>query len=245
MLSTLREKFVMAVPDFQSLTLPVLKEFADGQDHATKDIRLHIAQRLQLSPEEIAEVLPSGGQTRLANRVAWAHVYMKQAGLLTSVRRGIYRITPRGQEVLASPPEQISMQFLERYPEYREFRVRHAPSDEPKSIETPQEATKQGETAVLTPDEQIRNGFQLLRASLASQLLDRIRQATPAFFEKLVVELLVAMDYGGSYADAANVVPLTISRINTRNRGLRTLAAFVREICARSQQFVPKLSGSR
>jgi len=168
MLSTLREKFVMAVPDFQSLTLPVLKEFADGQDHATKDIRLHIAQRLQLSPEEIAEVLPSGGQTRLANRVAWAHVYMKQAGLLTSVRRGIYRITPRGQEVLASPPEQISMQFLERYPEYREFRARHAPSDEPKSTVTPQEATKHGETAVLTPDEQIRNGFQLLRASLAS-----------------------------------------------------------------------------
>ena len=109
----------MAVPDFQSLTLPVLKEFADGIDHATEDIRARVAERLKLTPEEIAEVLPSGGQTRFANRVAWAHVYMKQAGLLFSERRGIYRITPRGREVLAAPPDQINMAFLENYPEYR------------------------------------------------------------------------------------------------------------------------------
>src|SRR6202035_765406 len=93
---------LMTVPDFQSLTLPVLREFADGLDHATKDIRVKVGDRLGLSAEDLAEVLPSGGQTRFANRVAWAHVYMKQAGLLASVRRGVYQITPCGQEVLAA-----------------------------------------------------------------------------------------------------------------------------------------------
>jgi restriction system protein len=196
----------MAVPDFQSLTLPVLREFADGVDHATKDIRSRVAERLQLTPEEIAEVLPSGGQTRFANRVAWAHVYMKQAGLLASKRRGIYRITPRGQEVLAAPPDQINMAFLEQYPEYREFRARQSSvhtADPPESVIVKVDML---EPATLTPDEQIRNGYELLRTNLAAQLLERVRQASPTFFENLVVKLLVAMGYGGSYADAAQVV---------------------------------------
>jgi restriction system protein len=119
----------MAIPDFQSLTLPVLREFGDGLEHSTKDIRQRVAEGLRLRTDELAEMLPSGGQTRFANRVAWAHVYMKQAGLLTSIRRGVYRITPRGAEVLASPPDQITMQFLERYPEYLNFRARQASVD--------------------------------------------------------------------------------------------------------------------
>ncbi len=88
----------MAVPNFQALTLPVLKEFADGREHTTRDIRQRVAEALGLSAEEVAEVLPSGNQTRLANRVAWAHAYLKQAGLLVSAQRGVYRITPRGQQ---------------------------------------------------------------------------------------------------------------------------------------------------
>jgi len=95
----------MAVPDFKSLTLPVLKEFADGVEHPTKEIRQRVADRLGLSPGDLSEVvLPSGGQTRFANRVTWAHVYMKRAGLLSSPRRGIYMITDRGKSVLRSPP---------------------------------------------------------------------------------------------------------------------------------------------
>jgi restriction system protein len=195
----------MAVPDFQSLTLPVLKEFADGSEHPTKEIRERVARQLGLSAEDIAENLPSGGQTRFANRVAWAHVYMKQAGLLESVRRGVYRITPRGREVLASPPPQINLHFLERYPEYLEFRARQYPTT--ANVEaTSVEPNEKPEASILTPDEQIRAGYQLLKANLAAQLLERVRQASPSFFEELVVEVLVKMGYGGSQEDAAQVV---------------------------------------
>ena len=197
----------MAVPDFQTLMLPALREFADGADHVTKDIRQRVADRLKLTPEDIGEVLPSGGQTRFANRAAWAIVYMKQAALLESVRRGVYRITPRGQEVLAAAPDQLNMQFLERYPEYRDFRARQSiPSDNSGKQEATTDSTDKPVAPVLTPDEQIRAGYQLLRANLASQLLERVRKASPAFFENLVIKLLVAMGYGGTQADAAKVV---------------------------------------
>jgi restriction system protein len=196
----------MAVPDFQSLTLPVLKEFADGGDHSTKDIRQRVAEQLKLTPEDTSELLPSGRQTRFANRIAWAHVYMKQAGLLASTRRGIYRITSPGRQVLTAPPEHITVRFLEQCPGYRQFGSKE-PADDTSQHSAPlKPSVDLHEAAVLTPDEQIRAGYQLLRANLAAQLLDRVRQATPLFFERLVVELLVAMGYGGSYADAAQVV---------------------------------------
>ena len=194
----------MPVPDFQSLTLPVLKAFADGQEHPTKEIRERVAAALGLSAEELAESLPRGGQTRYINRIAWAYVYMKQAGLLASPRRGIYQITARGQEVLKAPPPKISMQFLERFPEYREFRARqHTDSAPAKPGSTSSEA---GEASSLTPDEQIRAGYQSFRANLAAQILERVRLASPKFFENLVIDLLVAMGYGGSHADAAKAV---------------------------------------
>jgi restriction system protein len=196
----------VAVPDFQSLTLPVLREFADGAEHATKDIRQRVAQRLKLTPEDISELLPSGSQTRIANRIAWAHVYMKQAGLLASARRGIYRITPRGQEVLAAPPDQITVKFLEKCPGYRAFGSKESAAGNSQDAVLLNPNVESSEPAVLTPDEQIRAGYQLLRANLALQLIERVRQASPGFFEKLVIELLVAMGYGGSYADAAKVV---------------------------------------
>jgi restriction system protein len=196
----------MAVPDFQSLTLPVLKEFSDGVDHATKDIRDRVADRLHLTPADVAEALPSGGQTRFANRVAWAHIYLKRSGLLGSARRGIYQITPRGQEVLAAPPTQITLQFLEQYPEYREFRARESVAETPARQVSSIGTVEPAGAVLLTPDEQIRAGYQFFRANLAAQLLDKVRQASPTFFEKLVVKLLVEMGYGGSYADAAQVV---------------------------------------
>lgn len=196
----------MTVPDFQSLTLPVLTELTDGIERTTKTVRHLVANQLALTPEDLAEVLPSGGQTRFANRVAWAHVYLKQAGLLESVRRGVYRITERGRQVLAAPPDKITVQFLEQYPEYREFRARAHSSEGPIPQTLVTDAADKSDAPLLTPDEQIRTGYQLLRSNLATQLLERVRQASPAFFETLVVKLLVAMGYGGSYEDAAKVV---------------------------------------
>jgi restriction system protein len=194
----------MAVPDFQTFMLPVLREFADVAEHIYKNVRDRVAAGLHLSPEDLADRIPSGKKTRVDDRASWAHVYLKQAGLLKSSRRGVYQITPRGQQVLASAPERINVEFLEQFPEYLEFKSRKRVDGETPPVAAPTGA-RSAQTA-LTPDEQIRAGYELLRASLAAQLLDRVRQASPAFFEQLVVDVLVAMGYGGSQEDAARVV---------------------------------------
>src|ERR1700722_18174178 len=114
----------MPVPDFQTFMLPVLREFADGAEHVYKDIRERVAASLNLSAEDLADRIPSGKKTRVDDRAGWAHVYLKQAGLLKSVRRGIYQITPRGQQVLTSPPEKLTVEFLDQSPESLECKPR-------------------------------------------------------------------------------------------------------------------------
>lgn len=192
----------MAVPGFQELTLPVLRELADGRERTTREVRQSVAQKLGLSAAELAEILPSGRQARYVNRAAWAHVYLKEAGLLEAVRRGVYRITERGREVLRAPPQRIDIPFLMQFPEMQAFRSRGSTDDG----DSPGRVTPPPPPGDLTPDEQIRNGYELLRESLATQLLARVQQASPQFFENLVVNLLVAMGYGGTQEDAAKVV---------------------------------------
>jgi restriction system protein len=195
------------VPVFQYLTLPVLQEYADGKERASSEVRAAVATRLALSADDIAEPLPNSRQSRFTNRVAWAHTYLRNSGLLESARRGHYRVTNRGREVLLSPPARIDIPFLESFPDFREFRARKGSRSEHTSDDAQfEQSSLASDEPVLTPDEQIRNGHQLLRANLAGQLLERVRQASPLFFERLVVKLLVAMGYGGSYADAARVV---------------------------------------
>jgi restriction system protein len=194
----------MPVPDFQTLMLPVLKLYADGKEHASSDSTEPLAKQFQLNPEELAERLPSGRQTRFRNRIAWAHSYLKQGGLLESPRHGRYRITARGREAVGSNPARIDIGFLERYPEFQEFRARTASNT--TIIPATGSATLSTSETELTPDEQARLGAARHRTLLAGLLLERVKQAPPAFFENLVVELLVAMGYGGSHADAAKVV---------------------------------------
>lgn len=192
----------MAIPGFQELTLPVLREYADGREHTTRDVRDRIALQLGLTSAELAEQLPSRRAFKYANRAAWAHFYLKQAALLESPRRGVYRITERGQGVLSSPPGRIDIPFLMQYPEMVEFRKKSATDKADDSgVDDAHDVA-----AELTPDEQIITGYQRQRDSLAVQLLTRVQQASPGFFERLVVELLVAMGYGGSHEDAAQVV---------------------------------------
>jgi restriction system protein len=201
----------MPVPDFQTLMLPVLCEFADGAEHATKDIKRRVADRLQLTPADIAELVPSGGQTRLANRVAWAHVYMKRAGLLGSARRGVYRITARGEEVQKAPPDGIDIDFLRQYPEFAAFRFLDELPD-PKSTDPTllkimtERLSPTFDAPAHTPDEQVHIGAARIKENLVAQLLERVKTGTPAAFERLVVDLLVAMGYGGSHEDAAQVL---------------------------------------
>jgi restriction system protein len=183
--------------------LPVLQLFADGSEHGLRDAAVPISTKFKLTDADIAETLPSGRQTRIGNRLAWTHNYLKQSGLLESPRRGVYRITPRGLDVLKAAPLKIDIHFLEQFPEFLEFRSR---TGEAASTARVSDVALADQSSELTPDEQIRAGYLRLRASLAAQLLERTKQASPAFFEELVVEVLVAMGYGGSHQDAARVV---------------------------------------
>ena len=192
----------MPVPDFQTLMLPVLRILGDDQEHTPVAVRQSAATAFNLTEADLAELLPSGRQTTFANRVAWALTYLKQARLLESPRRGSYKITDRGKEVLSSPPPRVDIDFLKQFPEFQEFRFG---SGTEVSTSTPDDGRK-ATTSELTPDEQLRQGYARLRESIAAQLLDRIKQASPKFFEALVVDLLVAMGYGGSREDAASVV---------------------------------------
>lgn len=176
----------MAIPTFQEITLPLLNLSSDGQVRSLASVRKELAVHFKLTEAEEAELLPSGRQGRFANRVAWAKVYLERARILSSPGRGRFEITPRGREILASPPEILDIKFMERFPEFREFRSGHQ-----ESAVTPVEASESG-----TPEETLEAAYQSIRAGLASETLERVKLASPRFFELLVVELLIKMGYG-------------------------------------------------
>ena len=183
----------MAIPDYQSLMLPFLQFLDDGQEHALRDAEDAIASELGLSAEERAQLLPSGNQGVFRNRVGWARTYMKKAGLLQSPRRGVFQITDRGREVLALKPLRIDAKYLERFPEFLAFR-------DAGKAEQPLSSTVT--TAGETPEERLEAAYVELRRQLAEELLLKVQSSSPAFFEQLVVDVLVAMGYGGSRRDA-------------------------------------------
>lgn len=176
----------MAIPTFQEITLPLLNLSSDGQVRSLASARKELAVHFKLTEAEEAELLPSGRQGRFANRVAWAKVYLERAKILSSPGRGQFEITPRGREILANPPEILDIKFMERFPEFREFR-----STPQESAVTPVEAPESG-----TPEETLETSYQSIRAGLASEILERVKLASPRFFELLVVELLLKMGYG-------------------------------------------------
>ena len=185
------------MPTFQELMLPLLRLSGDGDEHKLRDATASLAMSLGLSDAELAELLPSGQQSRFSNRLAWARSYLKAAGLLENPARGSFRITDRGRAVLAEAPVSIDMKFLERFPEYQEFRTKKAGDDAADPF-IPE--------ASGTPEELLESGYSALRESLAGELLARTRAVTPGFFEKLVVDLLVSMGYGGSRQDAGAAI---------------------------------------
>jgi len=192
----------MPVPDYQTLMLPVLKCTEAGE---VKNIEVvdKLAAEFNLTDEELAEVLPSGKQTRFSNRVNWAKSYLKQAGLVKATKWAHFVITERGKEVLSSDVDRIDVPFLEQFPEFLEFRARKA--EEPKGgNETVAEGSRSDQSD--TPDEALREAHERINAALASDLLFRVREASPAFFEQLIVDLLIAMRYGGTSEDAGRAL---------------------------------------
>ncbi|MGI8402887.1 MAG: restriction endonuclease [Gemmatimonadaceae bacterium] len=190
----------MTIPDYQTLMLPLLSLLRDGQDCTVRAARERIAQQFTLSEDELRQTVPSGKKLLFADRLSWATAYMKQAGLLESARRGVYRITRRGAEVLATEPTSIDNSVLERFAEFREFRARSVGTGSVES--TPQAEDK-------TPDEQLDASYQRLRGNVEAELLSSVKAASPAFFERLVIALLVRMGYGGSLQDAGKAIGKT------------------------------------
>ncbi len=195
----------MALPDYQSLMLPLLQYagVAEGEITTSKAVEF-LAQALKLTEADLKEMLPSGTQSTFVNRVGWAATYMKKAGLLASTRRGYYRITERGPQLLAEQPQFINNKTLKRYPEFREFiNQKRARADGDKTI---LETELTPDRPVPTPSEALEAAYKNLRDELADELLAKIKATSPAFFERIVVELLVKMGYGGSLVDAGKAI---------------------------------------
>ncbi len=188
----------MPIPDYQSFFVPVLRLVADGGEHPMAGLRDAVAAGMKLTEEDLEERIPSGTQTVFSNRLAWACVYLAKAGALERVRRGVFRITQRGRELLAPGEDRITVRHLARYPEFVAFQ-RGSRSD---STEEREALPARSET----PEEQLEAVHSLMRAVLANEVLDAVKRSSAAFFEKLVVDLLVAMGYGGSIEEAGKVV---------------------------------------
>jgi restriction system protein len=188
----------MAIPDYQSIMMPLLRYAEDRQEHSLQATIEYVATLFGLSEEERSELLPSGKQAIIHNRVGWARTYLKKAGLLESTRRSHFVITAQGLEVLASHPDKIDVKFLRQFEKFVEFQT--TKKSEAASGDDTSEPTTQ------TPEETLQNAHKLLTAELSDEILDLLMKCSPAFFERLVVELLVAMGYGGSMKEAGQAL---------------------------------------
>lgn len=188
----------MPVPDYQSLMLPVLQVATKGETRVPIAAG-QIADALGLSDEEREELLPSGAQRLLHNRIHWAKFYMNKAGLISSPRRGVFIATKSGRDLLASHPRSISIETLRAYPDFVEFYTLSANGRQPSINAGNQKSVESS----ATPEEQIENANELLNEALKAELLSQILEQSPTFFEHIIVELLVSMGYGGTHENAA------------------------------------------
>ena len=190
----------MPIPDYQSLMLPVLLKLADGKEHSVAQMRESIASEFKLTDQELAERLASGTTTVFMNRIGWAVQYLKASGAIKSLRRGVYQITDRGASLLKGKPSEITAKALRQFPEFLEFHGKGAGTEPIMVTSTP--ATEM----IATPEESLEHSYQILRDALVNELLETVKSGSPAAFERIVVDLLVAMGYGGTVEDAGKVV---------------------------------------
>jgi restriction system protein len=190
----------MAIPDYQACMLHLLRLASDGAEHTLKDGVPALADMFQLSDSERTELLPSGQQAIFHNRVAWANTYLKKAELLRSPRRGVFTITDRGKSVLAKNPPKIDLKLLEQFPEFLAFKAKS------RTVEEVDNAQPTAPAAIETPLESLEAAYAKIRGELKNDLLDRLKMEALAVFERIVIELLVKMGYGGSRVDAAQAI---------------------------------------
>lgn len=188
----------MAVPDFQSFFKPLLEVAADGKEHSVKEAREVVAKSMNMTKEDLMELLPSGTQTKFDNRIAWAKSYFIQAKVLGAPRRAYFQITGRGQELLKKGYDRIDVKVLNQYPEFIEFHTAKS-GQESNGIQT-------DTSPVETPEEILQKAYQNIRNDLAAEIRERIKGNSPQFFERLVVDIMVTLGYGGSRLDAGKSI---------------------------------------
>jgi restriction system protein len=189
------------IPDYQSIMLPLLKVVADKKEYKLQELIEILSSSFKLTDTDREEMLPSGQQRIFDNRVAWARTYLKKAGLVDSPRRAFVTITERGLKVLSEKPDFINVRFLKQFPEFVEFQQTKRENND-IDIDEHSESTD-------TPEELLETAYLKIRKSLALEIINKVIQLPPAFFEKLVVELLVKMGYGGSIQDAGKAIGKT------------------------------------
>lgn len=197
----------MSIPDYQSVMLPLLRFASRGGERTVREAVEFISSEFSLTEDETSRLLPSGSASVISSRVGWARTYLKQAGLIESPKRGVFRITEAGRKLIADAPERIDISVLTRYPEFKDFLNRRRDADKGSSDQD-LVAASAGHAAEIvdTPEEQLANAYVNLRRDLESELLESIKAASPAFFEQLVIDVLVSMGYGGSRQDAGRAV---------------------------------------
>lgn len=188
----------MQIPDYQEVMLPLLKFLGDEKEHSVHDAIDYISKFFNLTEEDQSVLLPSGQQPTIDNRVGWARTYMKKAGLLDAPKRSYMQITKRGLDILKENPAEINVMFLEKFPEFIEFRNAKRYEFKQNKVQLKPEQK--------TPQELLEDGYQQIRFNLTQDLLQQVKRCSPPFFEKLVVDLLLKMGYGGSLKDAGKAI---------------------------------------
>src|SRR5690554_499882 len=185
------------IPDFQTIMLPLLKAFQNGKEKTSKELREEMVSHFNISEDKQKEKIPSGKQPLYANRVAWAIAYLKMADLSSSPARAVYTITEEGKKVLGNPPEKITINFLKQFDSFSKNR----------NPEKDTELDDNKQIVEKTPDELIEIGYKQVKNELSLQILNQIKDCSPYFFEKLVLDLLIKMGYGGSEMANGEVTP--------------------------------------
>ncbi|WP_330942436.1 MULTISPECIES: restriction endonuclease [Bacillus amyloliquefaciens group] len=190
----------MTIPGYQEFMYPFLKILSDKKEHRLQELYVKLAKELNLSEEDAEKLLPSGNQKVLHNRIGWVRTYLSKAGLIDIVRRGVFQITSEGLEIINDPSvASIDNRFLMKYKSFQRFKQTGKDSNQ-------QESEPAVTSEPRTPNEIIEHNYNAVKNEIKEELLNQIYKCSPDFFEKLVVELLVALGYGGSLTDAGTAI---------------------------------------
>lgn len=192
----------MSIPKYHELMLPILRELSDGNEKTISELKANLAIRFKLSEDELKELLPSGNQQVFDNRVGWARTYLKKAMLIEAIRRGVFKITNRGRSVLKENIQDITASYLKQFDEFREFQNLDKSTEDSKDESYVSESES-------TPVELFEKSYRKIQSDLKKEILEQILSCSPFFFEKLVVDLVINLGYGGSRKEAGEAFQKT------------------------------------